>query len=107
MGININNRIASLQDPLSLESALSKAQTRNLQLEALRQEEHEENLALKAATQNEIMNALSICAEGKAYIEKQLNDLKHFMQETKSGLIVLEKPLTEELQVGVESLSLK
>jgi len=105
--ININNRIASLQDPLSLESALSKAQTRNLQLEALRREEHEENLALKAATQNEIMNALSICAEGKAYIEKQLNDLKHFMQETKSGLNVLEKPLSEDLQVGVESLSLE
>jgi len=71
-------KTTQLRDPMALETAIARNQTRLNQLRALREEKSEASAARKEAVHNEILKALNMCADHKDYIQNQLLELKTY-----------------------------
>ncbi|GMH47971.1 hypothetical protein TL16_g00188 [Triparma laevis f. inornata] len=69
-------KITQLRDPMALETAISRNQTRLAQLNALRAEKKEAADARREAVHGEILKALNMCAEVKDYTQMCLGELK-------------------------------
>ena len=65
-----------MKDPVALESALARSQTKLNALKALRQEKMEENEKNKKAVHEEIVEALAMVADHHSYVEKRFKEVK-------------------------------
>ncbi|GMH56932.1 hypothetical protein TrST_g9690 [Triparma strigata] len=104
-------KITQLRDPMALETAISRNQTRLAQLNALRTEKKEAAEARREAVHGEILKALNMCAEMKDYTQMCLGELKEEAGNILSELRgeggvptppVAEKVVVEETQDVVE-----
>jgi len=77
----LETKISSIRDPMALEAAITKYQKQCAQLEALRRQHHEKNVAKKKAVQQEINEAIRACADHKEYTQRRLNQLSLHVQE--------------------------
>jgi len=92
-------KTTQLRDPMALETAIARNQTRLNQLKALREEKLEAAAARKEAVHNEILKALNMCADHKDYIQMQLGDLKAYGEEK---LQMLQGGITEKKEAVAE-----
>jgi len=107
-------KTTQLRDPMALETAIARNQTRLNQLKALREEKLEAAAARKEAVHNEILKALNMCADHKDYIQMQLGELKSYGEEKlrmlqsgnaeKGEEVVEETTVEENVDAGADEL---
>jgi len=77
---NLERKIASVRDPVALETAIARYQSQCVELEALRQEEEEEFTAEREAITEEIAAALHSCGEYMTHVKTRLEDFQDSLQ---------------------------
>jgi kinetochore protein NDC80 len=83
---SIETKIASLQDPVALEEQMAAYERQCAELQALRLEREENNMAQKRAVLIDINHSCQIMAEHDAYLEKQISELKQYSEERTRGI---------------------
>jgi len=83
---SLEKKIASLQDPVALEEQMAAYERQCAELQALRFEREENNMAQKRAVLIDINNACQIMADHDAYLERQISELKQYVDEQTKGI---------------------
>ena len=90
------SKIASLKDPVALESALARSQTKLNQLKALREEKAANHAANKKAVHDEILEALAMVADHHSHCAKRFNEVKAVGQKVIDAIDQSCKAVIEE-----------
>jgi len=80
------SKIASLKDPVALESALARSQTKLNQLKALREEKASINAANKKAVHDEILEALAMVADHHSHCAKRFSEVTALGQKVLASI---------------------
>jgi len=89
------SKIASLKDPVALESALARSQTKLNQLKALREEKASSHQASKKAVHDEILEALAMVADHHSYCAKRFGEVKALSAKVMGGIDAKSKAVME------------
>ena len=85
-GESLENKITSLQDPVALEKQMAAYERQCSELEALRREREENNMAQKRSVIMEINKACRLMEEHDTYLVKQLSEVKQYWSEQTTGI---------------------
>ncbi len=89
---SIESKVASLRDPVALEEQMAKFEQQCAELEALRQQHEEENVARKAAVCEEVDRAISAIQEYDTFCMDKITEVKKYQQGSRSSYGELENP---------------
>jgi len=81
----MENKVAALQDPVALEEQMAAYERQCAELEALRVEHEEENVAKYQAVLDEVSRACQAMADHDAYVRQRVSDLDEFWREQQEG----------------------
>jgi kinetochore protein NDC80 len=84
---SIETKIASLQDPVALEEQMAAYERQCAELQALRLEREENNMAQKRAVLIDINSACQIITDHDAYLENKITELKQYSEERTRGIV--------------------
>ena len=93
---SIETKVNSLRDPVALEEQMSKFEQQCAELEALRQQHEEDNVARKAAVCEEVDRAILAIQEYDQFCMEKISEVKQYQQTTRSSYGSLETPKVME-----------
>ena len=100
---SIETKVASLRDPVALEEQMAKFEQQCAELEALRQQHEEDNVARKAAVCEEVDRALSAMQEYDKFCLNKISEVQQYKENSRSTYGKLETPKILQSREGQES----
>jgi kinetochore protein NDC80 len=92
----MESKVASLRDPVVLEEQMALYERQCAELEAVRQQYEEENVARKKAVCDEINQACSAMEEYDHYYLQKIADVKQYRDEKRSNYGKLQPPKADD-----------
>ena len=89
---SIETKVASLRDPVALEEQMAQFEQQCAELEALRQQHEEDNVARKVAVCEEVDRAISAIQEYDKFCTDKISEVKQFQKTSHSTYGSLETP---------------
>mmetsp|Transcript_26886 Transcript_26886/g.50332 ORF Transcript_26886/g.50332 Transcript_26886/m.50332 type:complete len:445 (-) Transcript_26886:1580-2914(-) len=93
---SIENKVASLRDPVALEEQMAQFERQCAELEAMRQQYEEENLARKKAVCDEIEQACSAMQEYDQFCLKKIAEVHEYRKDKRASYGELRLPRAVE-----------
>jgi SMC interacting uncharacterized protein involved in chromosome segregation len=89
---SIETKVASLRDPVALEEQMAKFEQQCAELEALRQQHEDDNVARKAAVCEEVDRALLAIQEYDKFCREKVSEVAQYKESNQSAYGNLEIP---------------
>ena len=93
----MENKVAARRDPVALEEQMAAYERQCAELEALRLEHQEENVARKKAVQDEIEQACDLMVEHEAYFEHKVREVEEYWQKKEANIRTIKAPANIQL----------
>ena len=93
---SMETKVASLRDPVALEEQMTQFERQCAELEAMRQQYEEDNLARKKAVCDEIEHACAAMEEYDQFCLQKVAEVRDYRDDKRAGYGALEVPRTME-----------
>ena len=93
---SMETKVASLRDPVALEEQMTQFERQCAELEAMRQQYEEDNLARKKAVCDEIEYACAAMEEYDQFCLQKVAEVRDYRDDKRAGYGALEVPRTME-----------
>mmetsp|Transcript_9450 Transcript_9450/g.28194 ORF Transcript_9450/g.28194 Transcript_9450/m.28194 type:complete len:657 (-) Transcript_9450:1678-3648(-) len=97
---SIETKVASLRDPVALEEQMARYQQQVTELESLKQQHEEDNVARKAAVCEEIDRAILAMKEYDQFCMDKISEVQKYKEERRSKYGKIKIPETEQTSRG-------